>query len=108
MPCTTALPEFIISGNGVMINLIAADLPCCTDEASERLCRIAGKRTGKIGHVNSNVRKNTSNTRKITGHRTSQYHRWVSPHASPHRCIHKTLKYLFYIRLQKGSETQTS
>ena len=44
MPCRRALPEFIISGNGVMINLIAAVLPCCKDEAKERLCLVAGKK----------------------------------------------------------------
>jgi hypothetical protein len=61
MPCRRALPEFIISGNRVMINLIAAVLPCCKDEAKERLCLIAGKNVRKPGHVNSNVWKNTSN-----------------------------------------------
>jgi len=36
MPCTGALPDFIISGNGVIISLIIAS--CSLDEVREQLC----------------------------------------------------------------------
>ena len=54
MQCTNALPAFIISGNGVMINLIVTLFS--KGEVRKKPCLIAGKKTAnKFTYNNSNV-----------------------------------------------------
>ncbi len=89
MQCTDALPDFIISGNVNMINLIGEDSR--RDEVREHIAFDAGKKSDCTIRFNSNVRWSTSSPGRFTRHSTSQYYCRVSSGASRHRCNQKTL-----------------